>query len=215
MAKRPQEHNIYESTIDELGRFEHFFLDHWKKIINICVTIVIVVGFVAVFLQQYKRKGIIASSELGKAKTVEEIKKALESHSGCQSADFARLRLGKLLFEDGKYDEAFRIFRDIGTSSKLAEVLWQARINEAYTLEVLNKTDEAAERFSVIGKDFTASYSVRFEANYNAARLFLEVGKKDRAKDCLKSMNLSVSRGQELDGNLWIIHAARLGERFN
>jgi hypothetical protein len=99
--------------------------------------------------------------------------------------------MAKLLAAEKKYDDAIKLCREITPVSNTPETYWQAKLDEGYLLELSNKKEEAAEAFSKVGSDMKFPVSIRNEASFSAARIFLAAGKKDRALSAAKSVDSS------------------------
>ncbi|HBC89048.1 MAG TPA: hypothetical protein DCZ94_19075 [Lentisphaeria bacterium] len=189
--KEAEKENIIEETYDEMTQFEDFFVAHWEKILNVAIAIVIASAVYFVYSKISGTKDIEASAEFARAKTVQELQKAIGSHPSNPSANYARLKIAKLLVAEKKYDDALKACREITQVSGSEEAYWQAKLDEGYILELMGKMDEAAESFSKLGPDIKFPVNVRNEASYSAGRIFLSNGKKDRALASLKSIDLS------------------------
>ncbi len=197
--------NIIEEAYEQETSFEDFFVKHWPTFLNVAVGIVILFALYLTFMNYTRKRDIAASSDFTSAKTVQEIQKVLASYPNHPAANFARLRAMKLLTDEKKFEDALKICREIGPSTENPEAFWQAKLDEGYLLELMNKKDEAAEAFSKISSDIKFPSTVRNEASYSAGRLFLASGKKDRALASLKAMDSAA--GSE---DLWSYQAKAL-----
>ncbi len=185
--KDANKEDIIEEAYDEMTQFEDFFVAHWEKILNVAIAVVLVAAVYLVLSKASGKKDIAASVEFGKAKTLAELQKAVETYPTIPAANYARLKIVKLFSDEKKYEEALKICKDITQDATSPETYWQAKLDEGYLLELLGKKNEGAEAFSKIGSDVNFPSAVRREALYSAGRLFLADGKKDRALASLKS----------------------------
>ena len=106
--------------------------------------------------------------------------------------------------------DSIKTCREITPVSNTPETYWQAKLDEGYLLELSNKKEEAAEAFTKVGADIKFPASVRNEASFSAARIFLAVGKKDRALAAAKSMDSSPNAG-----DFWTEQAKSLIQQIN
>ncbi|MFZ2658489.1 MAG: hypothetical protein WAX69_26385 [Victivallales bacterium] len=188
MKKHGQEkEDIIEEAYEEITTFEDSFVSHWSTILNVAIGVVILFAAYLIFTNYASQKKVAAASEFNKAKTVQELQAVIAAHPENPSANFAKLRLMKILVDDRKFDDALKVCREIKQLPENPETFWQARLNEGYLLELLNKKDDAAETLSKISTDIKFPVGVRSEASYSAGRIFLAAGKKDRAVASLKS----------------------------
>jgi hypothetical protein len=191
MSKKIDKDNIIEETYDEIAHFEDFFVKHWPKILNAAFAVLILFSLYLVLSSFGNKREIEASLEFTKAKTVQELQKAISANPSNPAANFARLKMAKLLAAEKKYDDAIKLCREITPVSNTPETYWQAKLDEGYLLELSNKKEEAAEAFSKVGSDMKFPVSIRNEASFSAARIFLAAGKKDRALSAAKSVDSS------------------------
>ncbi|MFA6292974.1 MAG: tetratricopeptide repeat protein [Victivallales bacterium] len=210
MSKKIDKDNLIEETYDEITQFEEFFVSHWPKILNVSVAVLILFALYMVFSSFSGKKELEASLALTNAKTVQELQKAISANPANPAANFARLKMAKLLAGEKKYDEAIKMCREITPVSNTPETYWQAKLDEGYLLELSNKKEEAAEAFSKVGADIKFPVSIRNEASFSAARIFLAVGKKDRALAAAKSMDSSPNAG-----DFWTEQAKSLIQQIN
>jgi hypothetical protein len=210
MSKKVDKDNIIEETYDEMAHFEDFFVSHWPKIVNVAFAVVILFALYLIFSSFGSKRQLEASLEFTKAKTVQELQKAIAANPSHPAANFARLKTAKLLADEKKYDDAIKVCREITPASNTPETYWQAKLDEGYLLELSNKKEEAAEAFSKIGTDVKFPFSVRNEASFSAARIFLSAGKKDRASAAVKSMDSSAGAG-----DFWAEQAKSLSQQIN
>jgi hypothetical protein len=193
-----------------MEQFEDFFVSHWQKILYGSVAVVILFALYMLFSSFSGKKELESSLAFTNAKTVQELQKAIAANPSNPAANFARLRLAKLLTEEKKYDEAIRACREITQVSNTPETYWQAKLDEGYLLELANKKEESAEAFSKIGSDMKFPVSARNEASFSAARIFFAAGKKDRAIAAAKSVDSSPNAG-----DFWAEQAKSLLRQIN
>ena len=207
-VKQKQQDQVIKGAVDDFDRFEDFVSTNLKNIIIsfVVIAIILVIGAVAFILISKEKMRV--SGELTSAKTVEQLKAAIEKYGDNDSVFPARLRLGTLYFNEGKYKEAQTIYAYLGDKAPVGEVKNRARLNEAYTMEALNMPNEAADKFANIGKDLAVPEYIRDEANFSAGRIYLAETKPEKAKGCLKSIDFNKS-------GFWAAQGEKLLQRIN
>ncbi|MEI6425265.1 MAG: hypothetical protein WCP55_23850 [Lentisphaerota bacterium] len=191
MSKKIDKDNIIEETYDEITQFEDFFVKHWPKILNVAFAVLILFALYLILSSFGSKRELEASLEFTKAKTVQDLQKAISANPSNPAANFARLKMAKLLAAENKYEDAIKLCRAITPVSNTPETYWQAKLDEGYLLELSNKKEEAAGAFSKVSSDMKFPVSIRNEASFSAARIFLAAGKKDRALSAAKSVDSS------------------------
>ena len=83
------------------------------------------------------------------------------------------------------YAAALEDLRTLIASAPAEPLLGNARLAEAYLLEVMGKTEEAARLFAELGSSMELASNLRAEANVNAGRLFIQLKKFDDAASAL------------------------------
>jgi len=195
-------------AVDDFDRFEDFFTTNLKLILTsfAVVSLIVVVAAVAYSFLSQKRAEVAA--KLLDATTVTEIEKALKEHPENQAAPLAKLRLATLKFKAGDKQAALDIYSELASTAPPGEPKDRAALNKAYTLESMDKIDEAIQEFKQIGEDASHPEYIRNEALYSAARLLLSKGDKQAAKDVLKSIDFSHQ-------GFWTAQGERLLQRTN
>jgi len=201
---------LLREAVDDFDRFEMFFTSRWRELIWAGLAVVVAVGVGTWGISAHRLHRARAASELGAAKTPEQIREVLARHGGHPAAAYARLRLVKLLADQGQAESALSEAQALLASAPAApEVVWQTRLNIGYLQETLGRDEDAAETFAAIGLDLTLPEFIRAEANVNAARIFLRRQQNDRAKGCLQAINLDSDAGY-----LWLEKARALLRRL-
>ena len=206
--KQKQQDEIFKSSVDDFDRFEDFFSHNLKSIIISFVVIAIVMAVGAVAYTKIKQAENKVASELTSAKTIAELKEVISKHQDNPAVYPARLRLGTLYFNDGKFQEALGVYSALAVSAPVGEVKNLAALNEAYTLEALKKNIEAADKFAMIGANPTLPEYIRDEANFSAGRIYNAEKKIKKAKNCLKSIDFK-------NAGMWAAQGEKLLQRIN
>lgn len=185
--KQKQQDAVIKNAVDDFDKFEDFVSVNLKNIIIsfVIIAVLLVIGSVAYIL--IEKENMRVSAELTDAETVEELKAAIAKFKDNDSVYPAKLRLATLYFNQGKYEEAQSVYISLAVDAPAGEVRNRARLNQAYTLEALNKPIEAADKFAVIGEDRNkVPEYIRDEANFAAGRIYIAQNKPEKAKACLK-----------------------------
>lgn len=178
---------ITRAMMEDVGRFEYFFITNWKLIVAVMVGLVIAVGvyFSAHAIRESSRRK--ADGALAAAKDEGALTTALATYGSAPSAGHARMRLARIYIAEKRYDDAAAQLRQIRENDELpGEFLERVRLEEAYLYETAGKTAEAAALFDEIGRNFSASAATRAEADYGAGRLYAGLGQKEPALEALK-----------------------------
>ncbi|HCE46365.1 MAG TPA: hypothetical protein DET40_22700 [Lentisphaeria bacterium] len=212
MKKHGQEkEDIIEEAYEEITTFEDSFVKNWSTILNIAIGVVIIFAVYLTYTNYSQKKEVATVAEFNKAKTVPELQAVIAAHPENPSANFAKIRMMKLLVDEKKYEEALKACREIRQVPENPETFWQSKLNEGYILELMNKKEDAAEALSKISTDIKFPAGVRSEASYSAGRIFLAVGKNDRAVASLKTA-VDASAGAE---DFWADQAKTLMMNMN
>src|SRR3989339_1967466 len=161
---------VFKDTVDDFDKFEEFFSGNINKILTVSVIVVLalVIGYIIyIRMEEEKTK---ASAALSSAKTIEELKDAIAKYPSSSMSESAMLNLATLYFNGAKYQEALDTYQRIADTAEPGDVRNRAKLNIAYTLEAMNKKEEAAERFEQTGRDSSSPSYIRNEANYSAGR---------------------------------------------
>ena len=198
---------VFKGTVDDFDRFEDFVSTNLYKIVVGAVVLVIglIIGFIV--YTQVKEANNEASVALSSAKTIKELNAAIKKYPNSKTDGAAKLNLGTLYFNDGKYQEALETYRALANSAPSGDIKGRAKLNTAYTLEAMKKPEQAAEKFSDIGLDASSPQYIRNEVNYSAGRIFVASSKPSRATSCLKAIKSDTPR------DFWAEQAKRLLQR--
>lgn len=175
----------------ELDLVDNFVLKNWKYYVYLSVAVVIILGIVFVCYATNTKKNLQESLAIQHALTITDYENLLNKYHNSQAIDYARLKLAGLYYENAKYKDALNLYqKEIESSTAIYPVSY-AKINIAFTLEAMNKKQDAVAKFEQIGSDTKIPLAFRCEANYSAGRLYYELGNKNKAITCL---NLVVSQ---------------------
>ena len=177
--------------------FEDFFKAHWQNILIAGTVIVIIVGVVVYAKEKIRKSNAKAAGELCAADTIEELEAVIKKFPDHKSSDYARAKLGRRYFETGSYDKASEIFNSLSKKSRYKDLRAQAALNLAVILEQTGKTEEAAQKYSLIGRSTDYPEEYRADANCQAARIYISMNKNSLAKACLELIKPEKLRGEE------------------
>lgn len=181
------DHNLLDSTYDEMTEFEEFFKKNWVNIISVGgIIVILIVAAIQLksWLDKYDSK---AGAALSSAKTIEEIEAVLKKYPRHKAADFSKLHLASLYFETGNSQKSTDILTKLAKTTKTKELAAQAELNLATIILQNGKIEYAAEKFSSIGGNQKFSPYYRIEAKVSAAMLYLKAGKTALAKNAIET----------------------------
>ncbi|QSH41113.1 tetratricopeptide repeat protein [Lentisphaerota bacterium ZTH] len=176
---------ISSELFDDFDRFEHFLSNYWRQLVAAAVIIVIAVGVWVTVREVHKAADRKAKNAFANATTEEEVIKALKTYGKYKAANFARLKLARIYISQKKFDKAHEQFKMLTGSDAPKEMIWRARMDEAYTLELEGKKLEAAKAFARIGEGGLLPDTFRAEANYSAGRIYAQTGDLKNAEKYL------------------------------
>ena len=107
------------------------------------------------------------------------------SRRSAREAAFTLADASKLRIDAKEYAAALEDLRTLIASAPAEPLLGNARLAEAYLLEIMDKPETAAGLFAELGRSMDLSSTLRAEANFNAGRLFIKLKKFDDAAAAL------------------------------
>ena len=176
---------LSRALMNDVERLELGFATYWRQIAVVAVIAAVVVALVFWGFSHSRRTAREAAFTLADASTVTELAAALDKYGDQPGAAAARFRLAKLRIDAKEYDAALAELRTLIASAPAEPLLGSARLAEAYLLEVMGKTAEAAGLFAELGRSMELSSNLRAEANANAGRLYIQLKKFDDAAAAL------------------------------
>jgi len=118
-----------------------------------------------------------------KDKTIKELRDFIESSSFGHAHQMSFYNLGNLLYEDGKYNEAYDMFKTFIKKSSSDEIFIPIAVNKAsICLEEQQKIDEALSLLIEFEEDNNGSI-VMDQILYNAGRLYAVKGDKIKSRE--------------------------------
>ncbi|MCQ2378670.1 MAG: tetratricopeptide repeat protein [Victivallaceae bacterium] len=120
----------------------------------------------------------------------------VEKYPDSVGAPYARFRLAHKLFVGKEYEKAAAAFQRVIEDDGCDPILvGAAKLQSAYIEEVSGNAADAAKKFAAVGDDPGNAPVIRAEADYGAARLYLDLGDIPSAEKILeKSRQAGVSR---------------------
>ncbi len=179
--KKSLDAEIANALLDDFDKFENFAMTQWKKIIAVCVIVIIGVAVysTAITLQRQADNKMVTA--LVNAKTIDQLKTALDKYPAAAASIGARLRLAALYRQDKKYtDASSELSRVVAMTGIPAIQKYRAKLDIAYLDELAGERDNAAAKFSAVATDTLAPQAMKCEGAYSAGRVYLEL--KDNAK---------------------------------
>jgi hypothetical protein len=195
--KKAIDAEISSTLFDDFERFEYFFVTYWKRIIYLCIAIVIGVALVGVIIAWQKNAEAKVNALFAKAQTKTEIVAALAAYPDAPAAFYAKLHLAKIYVQDKEFDKAFELYTQLSKSVIPAEMQWRVELDEAYALELCGKFDLAAAKFLTCSASTFIPEAFRCEANYGAGRLFLQLNNIANAEKYLNKVKNAVAMSRQ------------------
>ncbi len=190
-----KEAEVLDAVLDEFGKFEYMLFNHWKKLIGVCILIVVAVSIFFVVKEVQDSSAQAEATALSEAKTEEELVKVLAEDGASAMAREAHLRLARIYIDKKEFAKASEQFALVVKSNPPAEMLNRLSLDEAYLFENANELAKAAERFSSISKNSVLNSGMRAEAAFGAGRVYLLL--KDKA-----NATISFSLANDLTANV-------------
>jgi tetratricopeptide (TPR) repeat protein len=202
MSAKNQKPDLAGDLMDDIEKFEHFAVSNWKNIIWAAVAVVAAAVGTAVFFTVKRSNDARAANAVSAAKTVDELESAVANYSGHQAVYSAMINLAAKRIEGKDFKKAAALYEKIGAANGIPDDMrWRAKLNLASILELEGQSAKAAESFAALGSDAVAPELAKSEANYNAGRLYLLLGDKEKARQYLSKVNPSKEHEGAL--NLW------------
>ena len=171
----------------ELDAVDNIVLKHWKNYVYLAIILVVIIALSLIFIDYNKKAKLKQSVEIQTASTVEALQAVINKYPNNDSTDFARLDLASKLYEEEKYDDAMKIYKEDAELYNTVFAKSIAKLNEAYLLEAEGKIEEAADKMETIANSKELPLPIRGEAYYSAGRMFYKLGDNDKAVECLEN----------------------------
>ncbi|MBT3376152.1 MAG: hypothetical protein HN742_07355 [Lentisphaerae bacterium] len=142
---------------------------YWRQAtgaITAILAIWLVIGVAKGVAQNTLAKGF---SAVAAAETTDELTDVARKYKGTQAGAQAETKLARMLFAEGKFDQAATRFSVLISEYPKSELIDSARLGEAFALEADEKTIQAEKRFEELA---TAAQDggIRLESLLGAAR---------------------------------------------
>lgn len=165
-------------------------IEWWEKngkqaIVTVVVAAVVVAGYYG-FKHRQEQQRQAASAALVSSQSLEELEGAVADFGSSKAGPAIKMRLAKKYFEDGKYDAALDLYKELNGKAPegFADV---PAVGAAQCLEAQGKFDEAAKAF----EDFAAANEkslLLLTAKLGAARCYAGAGDKAKALAALEAL---------------------------
>ena len=181
--------DLADGISENFDKFELWFIENGKKIVALCIVILIAVA--AYYSVQYviKKNKAEVSSRFANADTTEKLMTVLKENSNAPEAFAASLAVAADHVAKKEYDKAVALYTKISRSSGDEFVARKAALSVAYITEVKGKENEAALLFAGIADDIKAPEGIRAEAAYGAGRLYFKAKNTAAARKYLSLFN--------------------------
>ena len=189
--------DLADGISENFDKFELWFIENGKKIVAVCIVILIAVA--AYYSVQYvinKNKAEV-SSKFANADTAEKLMTVLKENSNAPEAFAASLAVAADHVAKKEYDKAVALYTKISQSAGDEFVARKAALSVAYITEVKGKEKEAALLFARIADDIKAPEGIRAEAAYGAGRLYFKAKDTVSARKYLSLFNSSSMTGRD------------------
>ena len=206
-AKIKHHNDAFKDAVDDFDKFEDFFSSNLKVILIAFGVIAIVLAAGTFIYQSIEKADKKEAGELTAAQTVSELEQIVKKYPNNKAVYPAQMRLATVYFKDKKYEKALAIYSKLAVKAPSGEIKNRAKLNEGYTLEVMNKKQDSADKFSLVGQDSTLPEYIRNEANYSAGRIYALINQNEKAITCLKSVDKS-------NNGFWAGQSERLLQRI-
>jgi len=173
-------------------------LKTWKFYIYIVIAVIIIIIAILVYKQHLNSYNITASKKFDAAKTIPELQTVIKEYPSLPVSNIARIDLAAKLVNEKKYEEANTLYSQVIDNGQSHYLQAVAKLNQAYILEDQGKKEDSVNKFVELADYYETPVQIKCEAEYSAARIYLELNKKEKAIDLLKkasSVNSNVCAG--------------------
>ncbi len=192
-----------DKLVTFLAKSESWYYEK-KKIVNYSIGAVIVLAIlIVVYINNRNADAQKAANELAKIapyyeteqyeiaikgvpeKNIMGLKQIADDYSSSKSGEFAKVYLANAYYATGKVDEALKYYEDFGGSWDVMKSA--ALAGEAACYESKKEPAKAAELYEKAGTKYA---EVPLAPDYltDAARLYVQTGDKERAKNLYKKI---------------------------
>lgn len=209
--KKKIDSELNRVLLNDFDRIEGFVRSYWKHmLIGAGVIIVIVAVAYGVILKKEKNEKAakLAVAVAVKENNVEKLNDVISKYGDYSSTDNARAVLAKKYFEEKKFDDAAKLYKEVAVKTQDVNLRAQMLLNEAAALEAAAKIDAALKAYAAIGDNAAYGIASRSQAYYQAARIAQSAGKNNEFTAYLAKLNtFSVN----LEAESWCL----LGNKLN
>jgi predicted negative regulator of RcsB-dependent stress response len=182
-SQRDSEDNVEtpEYVTDDLHHVKQFFQQHGLRIVVNVVVAVAVIASVLFYRGCGSRREQQATSQLGTARSVQDLEAVVARYPSAAVAPVATLRLAKAYFDTGYYDLALAKYNEFGTRFGAHELARVAEMGRIHCTEAKGQVQEAAQAF----KAFAAAHPTHYlaaQAIFGEARCLEQLGRLDDAR---------------------------------
>lgn len=197
-----------DRLVETYFKFKTFYEENQKTILITVGSFVVLILLVIYFVNRSKERDIESTTLLGNvinlydqgqyqqaidgvpAKKIKGLKAIADEYDGTESGEAAKIFLANSYYNLGKIDEALKYYEDYDGDNKLFQATAYAGAASCY--EIKNEKEKAAKLFLKAAK---VNQSEVYTPEYllYAARLYVELGKKDLAKKILDQIKKEYS----------------------
>ncbi len=202
-AKKTKDEQITDMLLDDFDKFEHFTVTHLKQIIAACVVIIVIVAIAVTGYSIHSSAEKKADNAIANANTTDELQKVIKEYAGRKAVWGAYQKLIKIEIDKKEFAKALGFTQELLKLNIPDEMRWPLEMNSGYLLEIMNRKDDAINKFVAISKDTTFPANYKIEANYSAGRLEAARGNKVAAKSYLEAAVKNQMGASAGEGGLW------------
>ena len=176
---------IRGATMDDFDRFEYYSMKNGRKIIYLSIIIFVLVSGFFVARSIWSDKNDQIAGVFARAKTVEQLAKALDEYGSSDLSFEPRLRYANLLIESNKagnkeLDEANKQYQYLIKSKAPEIIVNRAKLDQSYVFELRGQFDKAVEEFAAISDAEGLPKYTAAEAAFAAGRIAVQHGNLER-----------------------------------
>lgn len=164
-----------EGLGDSFDQFEYFFTTYQKQIFAGAGILVLAVAAIAGIYTWNVSQNRAAANAFAEAKTVPQLETALKNYGNNDLAYGARRKLAQLQAETGKFEVAVTVLEPIAGTGEI-------KLQQGTYRENAKQFPAALALYTQAAQMAGSPVAVQAEANYQAGRLALKLGKTPEAK---------------------------------
>jgi TolA-binding protein len=158
-----------------------FWIEHKTKVLALSSVLAACLAAYGIYQYASQRAQDAAAADFAQAKSADDFRKVIQSHSSSPVAANAALLLAEQLRNEGKLDEAATTLRKFTTEHPSHPLISGAWNSIATTLEAQGKTDEAIATYQKVIATYPSSFAAPV-AMMSQARIHHSRSEDDKAR---------------------------------